>query len=50
MNKIHRKRISEGQRKSWAKGGPSRLAFEKRKRAQSTRKLSAVKQQIKRRA
>ncbi len=41
MNKIHRKRISEGQRKSWAKGGPSRIAFEKRRRI-GERKLSAV--------
>lgn len=32
MKKAHAKKISEGQKKSWRKGGPSRLAYERRMR------------------
>ncbi len=32
MRRSHAKAISEGQRKSWTKGGASRIAYEKRRR------------------
>ncbi len=38
MNESHRRKISKGQRKSWQKGGPSRLAYEKRRRASKKRR------------
>ncbi len=41
MKKSHVKAISEGQRKSWMKGGTMRLAYEKRRR--TARKTKAKK-------